>query len=75
MSAVISVRVPKQLKEKLEKYRVNIAEIVRKRLEEEVERLEVEELRRELEEIRVEIGAKIDPYELARLVEEDREER
>lgn len=38
MSTVISVRVPKWLKEKLEKYGINIAEVVRRSLLEEVER-------------------------------------
>ena len=75
VSVVISVRVPKWLKEKLEKYRVNIAEVVRKSLMEEVERLEREDLERQLDALRETIGKRIDPYELANLVDEERQRR
>ncbi len=40
MSVVISVRVPRWVKEKLEEYGVDIASIVRRKLIEEVEKLE-----------------------------------
>ncbi len=75
MSAVISVRVPKWLKEKLEKYRINIAEVVRKSLLEEVEKAELEEIEKQLDTLRERLRDKIDPYELARIVHEERKER
>ncbi len=75
MSAVISVRVPKWLKEKLEKYGINIAEVVRKSLLEEVEKVELEEIEKQLDILRERLKNKIDPYELARIIDEERKER
>jgi uncharacterized NAD(P)/FAD-binding protein YdhS len=72
LSTVISVRVPKWVKEKLEAHGVNIAELVRRRLMEEVEKLEEEELRRQLNELRDLLREKIDLYELAAIVDEER---
>ncbi len=75
MSTVISVRVPKWLKEKLEKYGLNIADIIRKRLLEEVEKIEREELEKQLEFLKKRLKNRIDPYELARIIDEERKER
>jgi len=75
LSVIISVRVPKWVKEKLEKYNVNIAELVRRKLIEEIERLEEEELRKELDELAKSLAGKIDPYEIARIIDEDRKNR
>ena len=75
MSTVISVRVPKWLKEKLERYGLNVADIIRRRLLEEVERIEREELEKELEFLRKSLKGRIDPYELARIIDEERKGR
>ena len=75
MSAVISVRVPKWLKEKLEKYGINIAEVVRRSLMEEVEKVELEEIEKQLDILRERLKNKIDPYELAGIIDEERKER
>ena len=75
MSTVISVRVPKWLKEKLERYGLNVADIIRKRLLEEVERIEREELEKELEFLKKRLKGRIDPYELARIIDEERKGR
>ena len=72
MSTVISVRVPKWLKEKLERYGLNVTDIIRKRLLEEVERIEREELEKELEFLKKRLKGRIDPYELARIIDEER---
>ncbi len=72
---MISVRVPKWLKEKLEKYGINIAEVVRKSLLEEVEKVELEEIEKQLDILRERLKNKIDPYELARIIDEERKER
>jgi len=69
---VISVRVPKWLKEKLERYGLNVTDIIRKRLLEEVERIEREELEKELEFLKKRLKGRIDPYELARIIDEER---
>jgi len=75
MSVVISVRVPKWLKEKLEKYKVNVAEVIRRSLIQEVERIELEELEKVLDYLKGSLKNKIDPYELARIIDEDRKGR
>ncbi len=53
MSVVISVRIPRWLKEKLEKYGINIPELIRRKSLEELERIESEDLERRLEELKV----------------------
>jgi post-segregation antitoxin (ccd killing protein) len=75
VSVVVSVRVPRQLKEKLERYGVNVSELVKRKLAEEVERIEREEVRKLLDELRSALQGRVDPRELSKLVEEEREER
>lgn len=75
MSVVISVRVPKWLKKKLEKYGVDVAEVVRRRLLEEVERIEREEVEKQLDLLRARLSGRIDPHELARVIDEERKGR
>jgi post-segregation antitoxin (ccd killing protein) len=75
MSVVVSVRVPRQLKEKLEKYGINVSELVKKKLAEEVEKIEREEIRKLLDELKSALQGRVDPRELSKLVEEEREER
>lgn len=72
---VITVRVPKEIKEKLEKHDVNISETVRKLLYEYLSELEMKNLAERLELIREHLNGKIDPEQVARLVREDREAR
>ena len=75
MSAVISVRIPRWLKEKLDRYRVNIARVVRESLLREVERIELEDLEKQLDTIRDRLKGKIDPYELANIIDDERRGR
>jgi CO dehydrogenase/acetyl-CoA synthase delta subunit len=75
MSVVISVRIPRWLKEKLEKYGVNIPELIRRKLLEELERIETEDLERRLEELKVRLQGKIDVREFAEIIDEERRER
>jgi len=75
VSAVISVRVPKWLKEKLERYGVDIAGIIRRRLLEEIERIEEKELEEILDFLKVRLKSRINPYELARFIDEERKRR
>ena len=72
---MVSVRVPKWLKEKLEKYGLNVADIVKKRLLEEVEKIEREEIEKQLEFLKKRLKNRIDPYELARIIDEERKGR
>jgi len=43
MSVVVSVRIPRELKEKAEKYGIDISEVARRALEKEVRRRKLEE--------------------------------
>jgi antitoxin CcdA len=45
MSVTISVRIPKELKEEIKKYGINISHVVRKALEEELRKKKIEEAR------------------------------
>jgi len=71
-SVVISVRVPRELKEKIEKYGINVSSVVRDFLEKYVEDLELKELSNRLENLRAHLAGRIDPKLIADLVREDR---
>ena len=71
--SVITIRVPRKVKEKLKKYNVNISETVRKVLDKYLEELERKDIEEKLEQVKEHIGDKIDPELLAKLVREDRE--
>jgi hypothetical protein len=75
MSTVISVRIPKWLKEKLEEHGVNIPELIRRKLLEELERIESEGLERRLEGLKTILQGKIDVRELAEIIDEERGDR
>jgi len=75
MSVVISVRIPRWLKEKLEKHGINIPELIRRKLLEELERIESEDLERRLEELKARLQGKIDVREFAEVIDEERGER
>ena len=75
MSVVISVRVPRWVKEKLEEHGVNIAELIREKLIEEARRLEDRWIDKELEEIGSILAERIDPYEFAEIIDEERRAR
>jgi len=71
--SIITIRVAKEIKEKLEKYNVNISETVRKLLDKYLVELELKDLGERLEHLRERLGNKIDPKLIAKLVREDRE--
>ena len=73
--SVITIRVARELKEKLEKYDVNISETVRELLEKYLTELETKNLAQKLELLRDRLSSKIDPKIVAQLVREDREKR
>lgn len=73
--SVITVRVPRKIKETLKKHNVNVSETVRKLLERYLEELELEDVAGRLEALRERLGGKIQPSVIARLVREDREAR
>ncbi len=73
-STTISVRIPKELKEKIDKHGIRVSQVVRKALEEEVKRRELEEAAKAAEELG-EMFSKIPEQEIVRLVKEYRRSR
>ena len=73
--SVITIRVAREIKEKLEKHDVNISETVRKLLDKYLVELELKNLAERLELLRERPSSKIDPKLVAKLVREDREKR
>jgi len=73
--SVITIRIAREIKEKLEKYNVNVSETVRELLGKYISELESKDLAERLELLRERLGGKIDPRLVARLVREDREIR
>ncbi|MBS7650856.1 MAG: CopG family transcriptional regulator [Candidatus Bathyarchaeia archaeon] len=71
--SIITIRVAKEIKEKLEKYNVNTSETVRKLLDKYLAELELKDLEERLERLKGRIGNKIDPKLVAELVRGDRE--
>ena len=69
---MVSVRIPRELKEKLDELNVNVSEIVRDFLEKYVEEVELEELRERLKKLRERLAGKVDASIIATLVREDR---
>lgn len=72
---VITIRVAREIKEKLEKYNVNVSETVRKLLAKYLVELELKSLAERLESLKERLSNKIDPKLVAKLVREDRETR
>lgn len=71
MGSVISVRVPTELKDDLKRYGIEVSEVTRKALEEEVRRREREELKGMAEEL----GEFLEKIPRERIVEGIREDR
>jgi predicted DNA-binding protein len=71
-SVVISVRIPKELKERLDRLNVNVSEVVRELLEKYIEEAEEKRLAERLRRLHERLGGRVDPILIARLVREDR---
>jgi len=67
----VSAKVRRELREEAERLGVNISEVIRRALEEEVRRRKIELLRRKLEEV----GDVLDEVDVSRIVEAVREQR
>jgi ribosomal protein L9 len=74
MNAVITVRVPEELKEDLKKYKVEPAEVARKAWEEELKKKKLEATRAAAKELGRYFAA-IGPKEIVRTIREDRDTR
>ena len=73
-SVVISVRIPEELKEELEKWNINEAEVIRRALTNEVKKAKAKELEKEVKEIK-DVISKISVEEVTREIREDRDSR
>jgi len=71
-SAVISIRIPRELKEKMRRYRINWSEEIRRFIENRIRALELIEILNEIESRAEKYRVRVDSVELIR---EDREER
>ncbi len=70
----VSTKVKRELREKAKELGINISEVLRKALEEEIRRRELEELRKRLEALSDALN-KIDIDRIVRGIKEDRERR
>jgi len=71
-SVVVSVRIPRELKRRLEELNVNVSEVVRELLERYVEEVEGRLLAERLRRLRGRLAGRVDSATVARLVREDR---
>ncbi|AHC51998.1 hypothetical protein SUSAZ_08685 [Sulfolobus acidocaldarius SUSAZ] len=69
----VSAKVPRELKELMDKYGIKPGPVIRKALEEEVRRRAIQELEKGLKDLKEK--SHISDEEVARLIREDRESR
>jgi len=70
----VSTKIPKQLKEKIERLKIKPSKILRKALEDEVRKREVEELKEEINRLKP-ILEKISAEDIVKSIREDRDSR
>lgn len=73
-SVTVSTKIPRQLKEKLQRFKIKPSRILRKALEEEVRRMELEELKGEVGRLKP-VLEKVSMEDVVRSVREDRDSR
>jgi predicted transcriptional regulator len=71
-SVTVSTKIPRQLKEKLQRLKIKPAKILRKALEDEVKRRELEELKEEINKLRP-VLEKVSMEDIVDSIREDRE--
>jgi len=70
-SVTVSTKIPKQLKEKIQKFKIKPSKILRKALEDEVKKREIEELKEEIDRLKP-ILEKISVEDIVKGIREDR---
>ena len=70
----VSTKIPKQLKEKIQKFKIKPSKILRKALEDEVKKREVQELKEEIDRLKP-ILAKVSIEDIVKGIREDRDSR
>jgi antitoxin CcdA len=70
----VSTKIPKQLKEKMQKFKIKPSKILRKALEDEVKKREVAELKEEIDRLKP-VLEKMSMEDVVKSIREDRENR
>ena len=70
----VSTKIPKQLKEKIQRLRIKPSKILRKALEDEVKKREMEELKEEINKLKP-VLEKVSMDDIVKSIREDRENR
>lgn len=70
----VSTKIPKQLKEKIQRFKIKPSKILRKALEDEVKRREVEELKEEIKKLKPTLE-KVSMENIVKSIREDRDSR
>jgi hypothetical protein len=70
----VSTKIPKQLKEKIERFKIKPSKILRKALEDEVKKREIEELKEEIDRLKP-ILEKVSIEDIVKSIREDRDTR
>ena len=74
-SVTVSVKVPAELKEKVDRYGIKVSETLRRALEQEVRRREDEALKATLGKVSVQLKGRVTVEDVVAVVRETREER
>lgn len=72
--ATITIRIPEEMKEKIKKYGIEVAEVSRKAIDEEIKQRELEEARSATAELG-EFFSKLPKGQVTKWIREDRERR
>lgn len=70
----VSTKIPKKLKEKMQRYKIKPAKVMRTALEDEVKRREIDELKAEIEKLKPTLE-KISIDDIVKSIREDRDTR
>lgn len=70
----VSTKIPKQLKEKIERFKIKPSKILRKALEDEVKKREIEELKEEIDRLKP-ILEKVNIEDIVKSIREERDTR
>jgi len=73
-SVTVSAKISKQLKEKIQRFKIKPSKILRKALEDEVKKKEVEELKQEIARLKP-VLERVSMDEIIKSIREDRESR
>jgi antitoxin CcdA len=73
-SVTVSTKIPKQLKERMQRLKIKPSKILKKALEDEVKKREIEELKEEINKIKT-IFEKVNTEDVVKSIREDRDSR